>query len=93
MGVGYEAEARAGVGIEAEFTAGMQDGKFVIGGEFGAALGLGGSMGGYISVDPGKVVETVNDVADAVGTVGNLVRDAQAVAAEVEASQRRTALQ
>lgn len=93
VGAGYKAGARAGVGIEAEFTAGMQDGKFVIGGEFGAALGFGGSMGGYISIDPGKVVETVSDAADAVGTVGNQVRDAQAVAAEVEASRRRAALQ
>lgn len=81
LGVGYTAGLRAGAGINGDFTAGMHDGKLVVGGEFGAALGFGGGMGGYITIDPHKVAETVNDAADAVGdavdslgTVGNLVR-------------------
>nr|WP_255954428.1 hypothetical protein [Streptomyces sp. ODS25] len=78
IGVGGTAEGWAGVGAEANADLGMKDGKFTIGGEAGIGLGLGGKVGGNITVDPGKVVDTLGDAGHAVGgawdhTVGSLL--------------------
>ncbi|WP_372350702.1 hypothetical protein [Streptomyces sp. KL116D] len=60
-------EAWAGVGAEANVDLGMKDGKFTIGGELGAGLGVGGKVGVNITVDPGKLTDAIGDGADAVG--------------------------
>lgn len=67
IGAGGSAEAWAGIGAEANVDVGMKGGKFVVGGEFGAALGVGGKLSGQIEIDPQKVADTVSDVSDAVG--------------------------
>ncbi|GHJ36016.1 putative T7SS-secreted protein [Streptomyces sp. TS71-3] len=67
LGAGVNGEAWAGAGAEANVDLGMQGGKFTIGGEAGAGLGLGGKVGVNISIDPGKMIDSLDDAADAVG--------------------------
>ncbi|MCX3061784.1 hypothetical protein OFY01_18860 [Streptomyces sp. GXMU-J5] len=67
VGAGVNGEAWAGVGAEANVDLGMKDGKFTIGGDVGLGLGLGAKVGVDITIDPGKVVHSVGDAADAVG--------------------------
>lgn len=67
VGVTGTAEAWAGVGIEANVDIGITDGKLTIGGSFGAALGVGGSVGGGITIDLNKVGDSLSSAADAVG--------------------------
>jgi len=64
LGAGATGEAWAGVGAEANADLGMKDGKFTIGGEFGAGLGVGGKVGVNITVDPGKMVDSIGSAAD-----------------------------
>ncbi|AZQ36558.1 hypothetical protein EJ357_26515 [Streptomyces cyaneochromogenes] len=77
IGAGGSAEVRAGIGATATFDAGMKDGKFVIGGELGATLGIGGNVSGQVEVDPGKVIDSVGDIADKVGLddVGDTMKE------------------
>lgn len=77
IGAGGSAEVRAGIGATATFDAGMKDGKFVIGGELGATLGIGGNVSGQVEIDPGKVIDSVGDIADKVGLddVGDAVQE------------------
>lgn len=67
VGAGVHAEGWAGAGVAADLDVGMKDGKFVIGGEAGIGFGVGGKIAGQIEIDPGKVIDTVSDAADAVG--------------------------
>ncbi|MEV1024154.1 putative T7SS-secreted protein [Streptomyces sp. NPDC050264] len=67
VGAGVTGEAWAGVGAEAKADLGMKNGKFTIGGEVGAGLGIGGKVGFNVSVDTGKVTDALGDGADAVG--------------------------
>jgi uncharacterized protein YukE len=76
VGVGAEAEGWAGIGAEAHFDVGQQeDGKWVIGGDVGVGLGLGGKVGGQIEIDPGKVTDAAGDAVDAVGDWGSGAKD------------------
>ncbi|MFG2555249.1 putative T7SS-secreted protein [Streptomyces sp. NPDC048581] len=77
VGIGGKAEVSYGLGGTATFDAGMKDGKFVIGGELGATVGVGGSVGGQVEIDPGKVVDSIGDAADFVGLddVGDTVKE------------------
>ncbi|OLF06649.1 hypothetical protein BLA60_30760 [Actinophytocola xinjiangensis] len=75
VGGAITGEAWAGVGVAADLDIGMEDGKFVIGGELGAAIGVGGSISPEITIDPGEVVDTVSDAADAVGDIAGDVGD------------------
>ncbi|BBZ10615.1 hypothetical protein [Mycobacterium branderi] len=50
-----------GAGGSGHFDFGMQDGKFVLGGTFGAAWGLGGKISPHIAVDPNAVVRGVEN--------------------------------
>jgi hypothetical protein len=68
VGVGTTGEGWAGAGAEAKADLGMKDGKFTVGGEVGVGLGLGGKVGVNVTVDPGKVVHSLGDAADAVGS-------------------------
>lgn len=67
VGAGVGGEAWAGAGASASADVGMQDGKFTIGGEAGIGLGVGGKVSVDITIDPNKMVDSVDDVADAVG--------------------------
>ncbi|KPI05826.1 hypothetical protein OK074_4316 [Actinobacteria bacterium OK074] len=70
IGAGATAEGWAGVGAETELTLGKDDdGKWEIGAQAGIALGLGGSLGFEFTVDPGKVGDTVGDIADGIGSL------------------------
>jgi hypothetical protein len=76
LGAGVTAEGWAGVGAEAEFKLGKgEDGKWHIGGSAGVGLGLGGKLGGEITVDPVKVAQTAADAATAVGDTARTVGD------------------
>lgn len=79
VGAGLTGEVWAGVGVAADLDVGMEDGKFVIGGELGAAVGLGGSVSPEITIDPGEVMDTAQDaadnVADAADDVANWAGD------------------
>ncbi|WP_226599017.1 hypothetical protein [Streptomyces violascens] len=76
IGAGGTAEGWAGVGAEAKVTFGKgDDGKFHIGGKAGVAVGLGGSVGGEFTVDPGKVSDAISDAAEAVGDAADEVGD------------------
>lgn len=80
-GVGGTAgvEGWAGVGAEADVTVGKgPDGKFHIGGELGAGLGLGGKVDFDVTVDPGAVVDAVGDAGGAVLDAGSDAVDAVA---------------
>ncbi|WP_326569296.1 hypothetical protein VSH64_47470 [Amycolatopsis rhabdoformis] len=69
---GVHGEAWAGVGAEASGQFGMgDDGKFHVGASLGVALGIGGKVGFDISIDPGEVVDTVQDVAGDVADVAS----------------------
>ena len=70
-GVGGEvtAEGWAGAGISGDADIGYKDGKVTIGAHGGAALGLGGKLGGEITLDLPKMVETGGDIVDAIGDI------------------------
>jgi len=57
--VGANGELRAGIGAEAGVEMSFEDGRFVIGGEVAAVLGVGGDVGWEVTVD-------VDDFNDAV---------------------------
>ena len=68
VGGSVTGEAWAGVGASADVDAGMnEDGSFTIGGHFGVGLGVGGQVGGEITVDPEEVLETAEDLAEGAG--------------------------
>ena len=67
VGVSGTAEGWAGIGIEARVDIGFVDGKLMLGGEFGAALGVGGSVGGGITIDVNKMADSLTGAADAIG--------------------------
>jgi hypothetical protein len=67
VGGDVSAEGWAGIGISGDVDFGFHDGKFEIGGSGGAAFGLGGKIGGHITIDPGEVLETGGDIVDAIG--------------------------
>jgi hypothetical protein len=70
IGVGATAEGWAGIGAEGEATVGKaEDGKWKITTHTGLAFGLGGAVGFEFTVDPGKVGDTVGDIADGLGSL------------------------
>ncbi|RSM82676.1 hypothetical protein DL991_04795 [Amycolatopsis sp. WAC 01375] len=76
LGAGANGEVWVGVGAEASGQFGMgEDGKFHVGASLGAALGVGGSVGFDVSVDPAEVADTVADVSDDVADVASDVAD------------------
>ncbi|MEV4971317.1 hypothetical protein [Streptomyces scopuliridis] len=77
IGAGGTVEGWAGVGAEAEATFGKgEDGRWHIGARAGAALGLGGEVGFEVTVDPGKIVDTASDAANAVGDAAGALGNA-----------------
>lgn len=75
IGAGVNGEVWAGAGVEADLAFGKdEDGKWRIGGEIGAGLGVGGKVGVDITIDPGKVMDTAADVADATQDAVNAIK-------------------
>lgn len=68
--VGAKAEGWAGVGFKAKAEVGFKDGKLRLGGELGAALGIGGALRFDIEVD---VVGTAKAIGKGLKTAGNAV--------------------
>jgi hypothetical protein len=68
-GVGgeVEGEAWAGWGAGADVDFGYRDGKIEIGGSGGLAFGVGGKVGGHITIDPGEVIDTGEDIINGIG--------------------------
>jgi hypothetical protein len=68
-GVGgkVEGEAWAGWGAAGDVDFGFDDGKFTIGGSGGLAFGVGGKIGGEITIDPGGVIDAGKDIIDGIG--------------------------
>ncbi|MGJ5752954.1 hypothetical protein FB563_1069 [Streptomyces puniciscabiei] len=76
VGAGVTGEAWAGAGASASIDVGKgDDGKYHIGGELGAGLGIGGKVGFQVTVDPGEVVDTVSDAGDAIGDAASSAWD------------------
>ncbi|MGH3757843.1 putative T7SS-secreted protein [Actinophytocola sp.] len=68
LGAGVAAEGWAGAGAEAEFDLGKgDDGKWHIGGHAGVGLGLGGKVGGEVTIDPPKIGDTIGKAGKAIG--------------------------
>ncbi|WP_291417508.1 putative T7SS-secreted protein [Actinophytocola sp.] len=66
LGAGVTGEAWAGAGAEANATLGKgEDGKWTIGAEAGLGLGVGAKLGFEVTVDPGKITDTLGDAASA----------------------------
>ncbi|HEY8983188.1 MAG TPA: hypothetical protein VIU15_26875 [Streptomyces sp.] len=76
VGAGATGEAWAGAGAAVGVDVGKgEDGKYHIGGELGAGLGIGAKVGFQVTVDPAEVLDTVGDAADAVGDAGDFAWD------------------
>lgn len=83
VSAGVHGEARWGIGADASAQFGMgDDGKFHVGASVGLAFGPGANLGFDVAVDPGKVVDTIESVADDVGEVAADVGRGVANAAE-----------
>ncbi|MGB0102188.1 MAG: putative T7SS-secreted protein [Nocardioides sp.] len=67
VGGDVEGEVWAGFGAAADVDFGFTDGKFEIGGSGGLAFGLGGKVGGHITIDPGEVLDTGGDIINGIG--------------------------
>ena len=69
-GVGGEgtAEGWAGIGASGHVEAGYDDGKITVGGSGGLAFGLGGKLGGSVTIDLPEVADTAGDVVDEIGS-------------------------
>lgn len=61
-GVGATGEAWSGLGAEAGVNVTMKDGKLKLGGELGAALGVGGKLGAEITIDTKPIGKAAQDV-------------------------------
>lgn len=88
VGVSGSAKGWAGIGAKAELFAGMKDdGKFHLGFDVGAALGVGGSLSWGISIDPKKVVNTIKGIGKAAATFGKDVANTVAKSAKTVAKK------
>lgn len=70
--VGANGELRAGIGAEGSVEVSFDDGRFVIGGEVAAVLGVGGEWGWEITVDVGELNESIGDYVRDGGVIGRL---------------------
>jgi hypothetical protein len=70
IAAGFTAEGWAGPGAEANLDIGKNDeGKWGVDAEVGVSPALGGEVGFEFTIDPGKVVDTVGDIGDAIISV------------------------
>jgi hypothetical protein len=75
VGGGVTGEAWAGAGAAADVDIGMEDGEIVLGGEFGVAYGVGGKIGGEVTIDPDKVVDSAQQAGEIAGDAMNTAKD------------------
>jgi hypothetical protein len=66
LGASGNAEAWFGAGVSGSAGLGYEDGRFTLELEGGAALGIGGSAGLDVTVDPGEVAENIEEEAEIV---------------------------
>jgi hypothetical protein len=67
LGGNATVEGWAGAGAAADLDVGYDKGKVTLGGHAGLGLGLGGKVGGDITLDIPEVVETGGDVVESIG--------------------------
>lgn len=70
--VGANGELRAGVGAEGSVELSFDDGRFVVGGEVAAVLGVGGEWGWEITVDVDELNESILEYVNDGGIVGRI---------------------
>lgn len=70
--VGTNGELRAGVGAEGSVEFSFDDGRFVVGGEVAAVLGVGGEWGWEITVDVDDLNDAIVGYVNDGGIVGQL---------------------
>lgn len=68
VGAAGTGEAWSGLGAEAGVNVGMKKGKLKLGGELGAALGVGGKLKAEVTID-------LNPIGDGARHVGNFAKD------------------
>lgn len=68
--VGANGELRAGIGAEGSVEFSFDDGRFVIGGEVAAVLGLGGEWGWEVTIDVDEFNESFYEFARGGGIIG-----------------------
>ncbi|MEZ5096416.1 MAG: hypothetical protein R2731_10025 [Nocardioides sp.] len=61
------AEGWAGAGIAGDLDLGYDDGKITLGGSGGIAWGVGGKLGGSVTIDVPEVIDGLGDAVDAIG--------------------------
>ena len=89
--VGTTVEGRIGFGADANANIGLQDGKFRLKGELGAALGVGGKLGVETEVDLGQTGRTIERVGGgAIKGVGNAAKDVDRWATKANKDVNRT---
>jgi hypothetical protein len=67
--LGLGVTGQAGAGASEHFSAGVQDGKYVLGGDLGLAWGLGGKIAPHIAIDKKTVDDTVGKVTHWLGSL------------------------
>ncbi len=67
LGGNVDVEGWAGAGAAADVDFGYDKGKITIGGHGGLAWGLGGKIGGDVTIDVPEVLDTGKDVIDSIG--------------------------
>jgi hypothetical protein len=67
LGGNVDVEGWAGAGAAADLDVGYDKGKITIGGHGGLAWGLGGKVGGDVTIDVPGVIETGGDVIESIG--------------------------
>ena len=67
VGGNVDVEAWAGAGIAGDLDIGWDKGKFTLGGHGGIGWGLGGKVGGDVTVDVPELLETGGDIIDSIG--------------------------
>ncbi|MEZ5094526.1 hypothetical protein [Nocardioides sp.] len=60
-------EVWAGAGIAGDLDLGYDDGKITIGGSGGIAWGVGGKIGGSVTIDVPEVIDGLGDAVSAIG--------------------------
>ncbi|MGH3757635.1 putative T7SS-secreted protein [Actinophytocola sp.] len=68
--VGANGELRAGIGAEGSVELSFDDGRFVIGGEVAAVLGVGGEWGWEVTVDVDELNESIVEYVNDGGIIG-----------------------
>jgi hypothetical protein len=66
-GGNVDVEAWAGAGIAGDLDIGWDMGKFTLGGHGGFGWGLGGMVGGDVTIDVPELIDTGGDIIDSIG--------------------------